>query len=147
MNAWNVYSRRAARGAQAASRLENSRRKQKLFDGANEEHIALKREVKVIAKITRAAIAFASLLTCGIASAYTECPAMMLTKVWDDVDGNFFVATGGYLNGYISPTAKPAMAVAITAYTAGKPVIIRYGRDGVVCGSAAWNEQITAIGM
>lgn len=86
-------------------------------------------------------------LGCGIASAYTECPPVLLTKIWNDVDGNFFVATGGYLNGMISSTAKPAIAVAVAAYTAGKPVIIRYARDGVVCGSAVWSEPISAIGI
>lgn len=83
----------------------------------------------------------------NVAFAYAECPPIILTKIWNDVDGNFFVATGGYLNGYITPTAKPSIAIAIAAYSAGRPVIFRYGRDGVVCGNAVWDEKITAIGM
>jgi hypothetical protein len=98
-------------------------------------------------KTMRFATAVLAMFLCDMASAYTECPPIVMTKIWSDVDGNFFVATGGYLNGYISGTAKPSIAVAIAAYTSGRPAIIRYGRDGVVCGSAAWNEQITSIGM
>lgn len=98
-------------------------------------------------KVFRIAAATAVLLLCKMAFAYTECPPVVLTKVWSDVDGNFFIATGGYLNGYISPTAKPSIAVAITAYTAGRPVIVRYARDGVSCGAAVWDERISAIGF
>lgn len=94
----------------------------------------------------RVAAAAAALLSCSMASAYTECPPIMLTKVWSDVDGNFFIATGGYLNGYISPTAKPSIAVAVAAYSSGRPVIVRYARDGIACGGAAWDERISAIG-
>lgn len=97
--------------------------------------------------LLRVAAATAALIFCNMASAYTECPPIVLTKVWSDVDGNFFIATGGYLNGYISPTAKPSIAVAIAAYSAGRPVIVRYARDGVACGGAAWDERISAIGF
>ncbi len=85
--------------------------------------------------------------------AYTECPPVKLTKVWSDVDGNFFIAiNGGYLNGSILATvnpalSKPAIAVAIAAYTANRKVIVRYGRDGVDCQAPVWNEVIAAIGM
>lgn len=98
-------------------------------------------------KIVRHWAVTLSIFLCHASFAYTECAPIYMTKIWSDVDGNFYIATGGYLNGYISSTAKPSIAVAITAYTTGRPVIIRYGRDGVVCGSAAWNEQITSIGM
>ncbi len=95
----------------------------------------------------RLGLGFLLLLLCKAASAYTECPPIMLSKIHSDADGNFFVATGGYLNGHLSPTAKPTMAIAIAAYTTGRPAVIRYGRDGVVCGSAAWNEQIISVAM
>jgi len=98
-------------------------------------------------KVVRFSAVVLSMLLCDAAFAYTECPPIVLTKIWSDVNGSFFIATGGYLNGYISATAKPSIAIAIAAYTAGRPAIVRYGRDGVVCGSAAWDEQITSIGM
>lgn len=87
-------------------------------------------------KVFRMAAAAAVLLSCDMVYAYTECPPIVLTKVWSDVDGNFF-----------TPTAKPSIAVAIAAYTAGRPVIVRYARDGVACGGATWDERISAIGF
>ena len=97
--------------------------------------------------IKRFAAAVLFLVFSDAALAYTECPSIMLTKIWTDVDGAFFVATGGYLNGYISATSKHSVGIAINAYNIGRPVIIRYARDGVVCGSAVWDEQISGIGM
>nr|WP_297525508.1 hypothetical protein [uncultured Roseateles sp.] len=85
--------------------------------------------------------------------AYTECPPVKLTKVWSDVDGNFFIAiNNAYLSGSIRATvnptlSKPAIAVAIAAYTANRKVIVRYSRDGVNCDAPVWDEQIGSIGM
>ncbi|OWQ86995.1 hypothetical protein CDN99_20070 [Roseateles aquatilis] len=88
-----------------------------------------------------------------VSHAYTECAPMRLTKVWSDVDGNFFIAVnGGYLNGAIRATAnpalsKPAIAIAIAAYMANRKVIVRYSRDGVNCDAPVWDEVIGSIGM
>ncbi|WP_431287705.1 hypothetical protein [Roseateles chitinivorans] len=84
--------------------------------------------------------------------AYTECPPIKLTKVWSDVNGNFFIGTVSNLNGTIDavtnpPLAKPAIAVAIAAYTANRKVMIRYARDNVDCAAPAWSELIASIGM
>jgi len=76
-----------------------------------------------------------------------------LTKVWSDVDGNFFIAmNGGYLNGAIHATvnsvlSKPVIAIAIAAHAANCEVIVRYGRDGVDCQAPVWNEVITSIDL
>jgi hypothetical protein len=82
--------------------------------------------------------------------AYTECN-VVLTRVLAAVDGNFYIATGSYLNGMLEYTPDPgyknAVAIAIAARASGAPVLVRYLNDGVVCGSAAWSERIIAIGM
>ncbi|MDH0868222.1 hypothetical protein [Mitsuaria sp. GD03876] len=99
-----------------------------------------------------AGVALAALLPLS-SHAYTECPPVKLTKVWSDVDGNFFIAiNNGYLNGSIRATvnpatSKPAIAIAITAYTANRKVIVRYSRDGVNCDAPVWDEVIGSIGM
>lgn len=84
--------------------------------------------------------------------AYTECPPVKLTKVWSDVNGNFFIGTVSDLNGTIDavtnpPLAKPAIAVAIAAYTANRKVVIRCARDNVNCAAPSWSELIGSIGM
>lgn len=79
--------------------------------------------------------------------AYTECPPMQITKAYKDVGGFFFIATGGYLNGYIDAADKGAFSIVFAAYLSGKPAIIRYARDGVQCGGATWDERISAVGM
>lgn len=86
-------------------------------------------------------------LLCNSASAYTDCPNIEITRIYKDVTGNFFIATGGYLNGYIDPSDKAAIAMAIAAYTGGRRMLIRYSRDGVTCGAAAWNEPIGGVGL
>jgi hypothetical protein len=81
--------------------------------------------------------------------AYTECAGLMLTKVFTETDGEFFIATGGTLNGYIhknNASYKTAVAIALMARATGTPVTIRYLNDGIVCGSASWNQQIIGIG-
>lgn len=86
----------------------------------------------------------------NLAQAYTECPPMTITKVWADVGGNFYIATGGYLNGMILPNTinySQVTAIALTARTTGQKAMIRYVRDDVTCGSAAWNEAIYSIAM
>lgn len=83
------------------------------------------------------------------AHGYTECQ-LTLTKVFTDNGGNFFIATGGYLNGYIppgGPNYSPSVAAAMAARASDRPAIVRYTNDGVVCGGAAWNERIEGIGF
>lgn len=89
------------------------------------------------------------LMVSPLAYGYTECQ-VTLTKVFTDDGGNFYVATGGYLNGYIPPGGQnyaPSVAAAMAARASDRPVIIRYQNDGVVCGSAAWNEVISGLGF
>lgn len=86
----------------------------------------------------------------GKVFAYTECPGLSLTRTHLDVDGNFFIATGAYLNGMIPNTStnfSQSIAIALTGRTTGQLLTIRYSNDGVVCGSAAWNEIIIGIGL
>jgi hypothetical protein len=86
-------------------------------------------------------------LLCNLASAYTDCQNTEITRIYKDVTGNFFIATGGYLNGYIDPSDKAAIAMVVTAYTSGRRMLIRYSRDGITCGAAAWNEIISGVGL
>ncbi|WP_157604919.1 hypothetical protein [Rhizobacter sp. Root16D2] len=86
------------------------------------------------------------------ASAFTECPGLTLTRIWTDVNGDFFIATGGDLNGRIPVAAypvgaKPAVMVATAAYFARTKIKVRYKADGVSCGSARWDEEISSIGV
>jgi hypothetical protein len=100
-------------------------------------------------KLSLALTLIACMLT-GNAHAYTQCTGLALTGVFTDNGGNLFVSTGGYQNGYVPPTMpgyKTAVAIALAAMTSGALVTIRYARDGVVCGAAAWNEEIAGIGM
>jgi len=95
-------------------------------------------------------IAITITLLSSRAFGYTECPGLTLTKTHLDVDGHFFVATGGYLNGMIPHTSvnfSQSIAIAMTARASGKPALIRYANDGVICGNAAWNEQIISLGL
>jgi hypothetical protein len=88
-------------------------------------------------------------LVSPIAHGYTECQ-VTLTKVFTDNAGNFFIATGGYLNGYVpagGPNYSPSIAAAIAARASDRPAIVRYQNDGIVCGGAAWNEKIDGIGF
>lgn len=89
------------------------------------------------------------LLISQLAHGFTECQ-VTLTRVFTDGGGNFFIATGGYLNGYIPPGApgfSSSVAAAMAARASDRPAIVRYQNDGVTCGSAAWNEVISGIGF
>ena len=80
--------------------------------------------------------------------AYTSCENQVLTKVFND-GSNTYIGTGG-LNGRISNTKadyKGMLSILLSARVAGKPVEIRYERDGVQCGNAAWNEEISGVGI
>lgn len=86
-------------------------------------------------------------LSYNLAYAYTDCGNIEITRIYKDVTGNFFIATGGYLNGFVDPSDKGAIAMVISAYTTGRRMLIRYSRDGVLCGAAAWNEPINGVGL
>jgi len=81
--------------------------------------------------------------------AYTSCPNQTLTKVFSD-SVNTYLGTGG-LNGIIRKTTtvdyQTMVSIALAAKISGTPVEIRYKRDGVICGSAAWNEEISGVGV
>jgi hypothetical protein len=89
------------------------------------------------------------LMVTPLAHGYTECQ-FTLTKVFTDGGGNFLIASGGYFNGYIPPSSpgySPSVAAAIAARASDRPVVVRYQRDAVVCGSAPWDEVISGIGF
>ena len=39
------------------------------------------------------------------------------------------------------------VSIALSARISDKKVTIRYKNDGVTCGAAAWNEEISGIGI
>jgi hypothetical protein len=104
----------------------------------------------------------AVLVTCLVAAicasfaantyAYTECPGLVVKRVFTDAGGNLLVGTdpAGNLNGFIAPSApafKTVVAIALSAKLSGSPVTIRYSNNGVSCGTASWGEPIEGIGM
>lgn len=91
-----------------------------------------------------------SLVPFSFVHAYTEC-TLTLTRIFAEDGGSFYIGTGGGLNGIIEYSTaggyRNSIAIAIAARASGTPVLVRYERDGVVCGSAIWSERISGIGM
>jgi len=105
------------------------------------------------ATMKRLAALSAFLLCSTHAFGYTECAGLTLTKVWVDVNGNFFIGTAGgsSLNGYIDAANASryttAVSIALTARASATPVTIRYSSNGITCGQAAFDALIIGIGM
>ena len=83
--------------------------------------------------------------------AYTECTNLTITQVFNDSE-NTYILTGGLnqFNGVISSTLaeyKTMVSIAIAARMPNAKAHIRYKNDNVVCGSAAWDEEIIGIGV
>ena len=86
--------------------------------------------------------------------AYTECWGVKLTRVWSDVNGDFYISVRSdyLLTGAIRAAAYPAgskvaIGIALTAYASNRLVTIRYVRDNINCSAAPWSEEIGSIGM
>lgn len=86
--------------------------------------------------------------------AYTECWGVKLTRVWTDVNGDFYISLrsdyqlGGAIRAAQYPAgSKAAIGIALAAYTANRLVTIRYTRDNINCSAAPWNEEISSLGM
>lgn len=106
---------------------------------------------KFVAGIALAAVAALFPLS---SQAFTDCEGVRLTRVWTDVNGDFYISLrsdyqlGGAIRAATYPSgSKAAIAIALTAYASKRLVTVRYARDFINCSAAPWGEEISAIGM
>lgn len=83
------------------------------------------------------------------AIAYTTCPNQTLTEVFSDGSHTYLGINGGLRGQILSSRLdyKAMVSIALSARISDKKVTIRYKNDGVTCGAAAWNEEISGIGI
>jgi hexokinase len=85
----------------------------------------------------------------AVAVAYTSCPNQTLTEVFADGSHTYLGINGGLKGQILSSRLdyKTMVSIALSARISDKKVTIRYKNDGVTCGAAAWNEEISGIGI